>query len=128
MDSRRTAQVIGICLALAAAGAAVWAFGYTDPPAPVPSFALQSSVVYRAETALALVVAAGVPLLFIGRLVTGRFPDRISTQGAEWREAAPDLLEAISELRENVSGIDSVTSSLVELLEEHETRMKQAGI
>jgi ABC-type transporter Mla subunit MlaD len=128
MPSEKTAQVVGVLVLLVAAGAIVWAFGFADTPADLPSYSLQSAVVLHAEMALALVIAAALPLLFIGRLLTGRFPDRISTQGAEWLESAPDVLETISDLQNNVEDIDSVTSELVALLSEHEERLRQAGV
>jgi hypothetical protein len=128
MSSEKAAQAIGIFLLLLAAAATIWSFGFADIPKDLPSYSLESAVVLRAEMALALLAAALLPLLFIGRLLTGRFPDRISPQGAEWIEAAPEVLATISDLQDNVEAIDTVTSALVELLEEHEDRLTQAGI
>lgn len=128
MTSERTAQGIGVLLLLVGVAAIAWSFGFANVPERLPSYALESAVVLRAEMALALVVAASLPLLFIGRLLTGRFPDRISPQGIEWTEAAPEVLATISDLQDNVEDIDRVTSALVELLDEHDERLDRAGI
>lgn len=110
-------------LVLALASVA-WAFGYASMPEKAPSYALESRVVLRAEMALALTAAAAIPLMLVGRLLAGRFPDRISAQGAEWLESAPDMVEAIDDLQDNIDALDNVIGSIAAVLDDHERRIE----
>lgn len=128
LSSKTAAQIVGVALLLIGIGSTVWAFAYAKVPHEIPDYALESRAVLRAEMALALTLAAAIFLLLVGRLLAGRFPDRISAQGAEWREAAPELVAAMDELRDNVEGLDEVTASVIDILNDHDERLKGAEI
>lgn len=126
MSMKLAARIVGAALLLVGVGAVIWAFKYADIPQEIPSYALESATVLRAEMALALAVAAAIFLLLVGRLLAGSFPDRISAQGAEWREAGPDLVDAIDKLKDNMEDMDAVTAAMVDILNDHEERLKRA--
>ena len=128
MSNKAAARVVGVILVFVVAVACVWAFSLTGLPMPVPGYALKSATVLRAEMALALVIAATIPLIFIGRLLTGVFPSRISPQGLEWQENGPDLLKTISELRNNIQALESADSFILEVIQAQEERLNRAGI
>jgi hypothetical protein len=124
-NSETAARIVGVTLLVIALGATVWAFVYATIPADAPSFALESRVVLRAEMALALTVAAAIPLVFLGRLMTGRFPDRISPQGAEWKETSADLVDRVAQLQKNVEEMDQVISTVIDVLDEQDRLIKR---
>lgn len=125
--SRLVARVTGIALAGVGVAALVWAFGFVssdDLPDPPPSYALESAIILRAEWALVATVAAAIPLVLIGRLLTGRFPDRISTRGAEW---APEVVDEIAELEATINDIVDILEDLSDQLGDHESRLGKIG-
>ncbi len=131
-DARRQietiAQVVGWILVVSSAAAAIWAFAYASVPTKAPSYALESTVVLRAEMAFALTAAAAIPLLMIGRLLGGHFPDRISPQGAEWHEANAGLVDRVSELRETTYELDEAVEDALDTLRDHERRLAKAEL
>ena len=118
---RLIAITAGVVLLLVWAAATAWAFFYVDGaklPAEVPDYALKSEAILRAEWALAITLAVGIPLLLIARLLTGRFPDRISAQGAEWLSVGPDVIDAIDGLRTDSDAIESVVDDILDVVDE----------
>lgn len=133
--SRFIAVGVGLILLLVGAAAIIWAFIYVDSPdipTEIPDYALNSETILRAEWALAATLAVAAPLLLIGRLLTGRFPDRISAQGAEWLSSAPEVIDALDDLRADSDAVEAVVDDILEILDEtvgglrdHEVRIQK---
>ena len=126
MNSTTLARVAGGFVLVVAVLAGIWAFRWTgaDLPADVPAYALESASVLRAEWALAITVAAALPLILVGRLLSGRFPDKLSSQGPEW---GADTVESVDELKENLDDIRNVLLQALDELEDHDQRLTKLG-
>ena len=126
MNSTILARVAGSLVLAVAVLAGLWAFNWTDSqlPADVPAYALDSASVLRAEWALAITVAAALPLILVGRLLTGRFPDKLSSQGPEW---GSDPVESVDELKDNLDDIRTVLLQMLDVLEDHDQRLTKLG-
>lgn len=88
--SALVARLSGLAIGVVAVAIVVWAFAVEAAPAPVPEYALGSTMLWRAERAAATILLAATLVIVLAHLLTGRLPRSVGREGLEWSEAAED--------------------------------------
>jgi len=94
----------------------------SEPPRPVPDWALRSGAVYRAQVGLAMFVALCVPISLLGLALRSRLLTRFAVgpavaEGVEhvgserWADRA-EVEEAVADLRDEVSDLRAAVLAL----------------
>jgi hypothetical protein len=81
---------------------------------PVPSYAMESVLVFRLERGLALAAILILPALVIGPLLSGVLPKRLSSQGIDWDD---DRANVVSALKAQNSRLDLLETALERISE-----------
>jgi hypothetical protein len=109
---------VGAWSLLAIAFATVSALVFIPVAADVPTYALDSVLVFRLERALAIAALLILPALVIAPLLTGALPRRLSSDGIDWGEERATVVETLDAMNQRLSQLEMALSKITELNDE----------
>jgi hypothetical protein len=125
---QRLAVSLGVVLFLVALAALAWSL-FTDAPnrQHLPSYALQSTFVFRIERALTLTVGFALLGVFCARLIAGDLPSGLTARGVEWK-GEDDITAALSKTRGSVDDVRQTSENNASAIEQLRNELETLGM
>jgi hypothetical protein len=114
-DSAKVAAAVAAWSAIAALMAIVVSMLFIPIDGDVPSYGMNSVLVFRLEHALVISALLIVPALVIGPLLTGALPRRLSTDGIDWGDDRANVVESLKDINQRIDKLEGALASIVEI-------------
>lgn len=81
----------------------------------VPSYAMNSVLVFRLERSLAIAALLILPALIIGPLLSGVLPRKLSSDGIDWGEDRANVVESLKEVDGRLDALETALEKITEI-------------
>ncbi|HWJ41899.1 MAG TPA: hypothetical protein VNR67_00530 [Solirubrobacterales bacterium] len=80
-----------------------------------PAYAMESSLIFRLERALAIAALLILPALVIAPLFAGTLPRKLSKDGIDWEDERADVVGTVEESKQRLDELESAIKNMVGL-------------
>jgi hypothetical protein len=84
----------------------------------VPSYAMDSVLLFRLERALAIATLLILPALVIGPLLSGTLPQKLSSDGIDWGEDRANVVKSLDEVNKRVDAQQKALDRIAEKIKD----------
>jgi hypothetical protein len=111
----KVAGSLGAWALFAAAAALLLGMWLIPQSGEVPSYAMESALVFRLERSLAIAVALIAPTLVIGPLLSGALPRKVSSDGIDWDEERDTVVGTLDSVEERLDKLEKALEKMTDL-------------
>ena len=109
------ASALGVWSAIACLAAMAAALVLIPVDGALPGYAMDSTLLFRLERALAISAILVLPALVIGPLLSGILPRRLSSDGIDWEEDRATVVETLDDVNMRLDKLEDALNKITGL-------------